>query len=112
MNEYLYGSMPGIHDNIRARRPYLVDWEVIKIIVTSMKHIFISIILNQCSGKEWLLSEAILDMVQIYTYFSGDNFNEDVSKHLDAMVEERGNLQAVENLNRNLLRDIAIFGIG
>ena len=23
--DYLYGTMPGIHDNIRARRPTLVD---------------------------------------------------------------------------------------
>ena len=46
-NEYLYGSMPGIHDNIRAMRPSLVNWEVIQIIVTSMKLIVVSIILNQ-----------------------------------------------------------------
>ena len=49
--QYLYGTMPGIHDNIRARRPYLVDWGVIQMIVTSMKRIVVSIILNQCSGK-------------------------------------------------------------
>ena len=24
--EYLYGTMPGIHDNIQERRPSLVDW--------------------------------------------------------------------------------------
>ena len=43
-----------------------------------------------------------MDMVHIYTYFSGDYANEDVSKHLDAIVEERGNLQAVDNLRKNL----------
>ena len=43
--EYLYGTMPGIHDNIQARRPSLVDWEVIHTIVTSMKRIVGSIIL-------------------------------------------------------------------
>ena len=43
--------MPGIHDNIRARRPPLVDWELIHMIVTSIKRIVGSIILNQCSGK-------------------------------------------------------------
>ena len=68
-----------------------------------MKHIVGIIILNQCSGKEFLLSEAIVDLVQIYTYFSGDNCNEHLYKHLDEMVEERGNSQAAENLNRNLL---------
>ena len=78
--------MPGIHDNIRARRPSLVDWEVIHMIVTSMKLIFGSIFLNQCSGKEWLLSEAIVDLVWIYNYCSGDNVD-DVTKHLDTMVE-------------------------
>ena len=66
--EYLYGTMPGVHDNIRARRPYLVDWEVIHMIVTSMKRIIGRIVLNQCSGKEWLLSEAIVDLVWIYNY--------------------------------------------
>ena len=45
--EYLYGNMPGIHDNIRARRPSLVEWEVIQMIVTSMKRIVGSIVLNK-----------------------------------------------------------------
>ena len=62
--------MPGIHDNIRVSRPSLVDWEVIHIIVTIMKRIVVSIVLNQCSGKEWLLSETIVDLVRIYIYCS------------------------------------------
>ena len=49
--EYLYGTIPGIRGNIRARRPSLVDWDVIQIIVTSMNHIVGSIVLNQCVGK-------------------------------------------------------------
>ena len=53
--EYLYGTMPGIYDNIRSRRPSLVDWEVIHIIVTSIYCIVGSIVLNQFYGKEWLL---------------------------------------------------------
>ena len=56
-------------------------------IVTSMKRI----ILNQCSGKEWILSEAFVDLVWIYTYCSGDDAADDVSKHLDKILEERGN---------------------
>ena len=71
-------------------------------IVTSMERIVGSIVLNQCSGKEWFLSEAIVDLVQIYTYCSGGDADDDVSKHLDTMVEERGNLPDAENL-RNLL---------
>ena len=45
--EYLYVTMPGIHDNIREMRPSLVDWEVIHMIVTSMKRIVGIIVLNQ-----------------------------------------------------------------
>ena len=71
-------------------------------IVTSMKCIVGSTVLNQCSGKEWLLSEAILDLVQIYHYCSGDNAV-DVTKHLDTMVEERGNSPYAEDLCSNLL---------
>ena len=85
--EYLYGSVPGIHENIQARRPSLVGWEVIQMILSSMKRIIDRIILNQWSGKEWLLSEAIVDLVQTYTYCSDDDVNEYVSKHLDTMVE-------------------------
>ena len=66
--EYLYGTMPGIHDNIRARRPSLADWDFIHMIVASMKCIVVSIVLNQWSGKEWLLSDAIVDLVRIYNY--------------------------------------------
>ena len=80
--------MPGIHDNIRARRPSLVDWEVIHMIVTSMKRIVGSIVLNHFYGKEWLLSEVIVDLVRIYNYCSGDDVD-DVTKHLDKIVEER-----------------------
>ena len=85
--EYLYGSIPVMHGNICARMPYLVDWEVIQIIATIMKCIFRSIVLNQCYGKKWLLSYDIVDLVQIYTYCSGDDDNEDVSKHPYSMVE-------------------------
>ena len=85
--EYLYGSVPGIHEHIWARRASLVGWEVIQMILTSMKRTIGRIILNQCSGKEWLLSEAIVDLVWTYTYCSDDDVNEDVSKHLDTMVE-------------------------
>ena len=45
--EYLCGTIPGICDNIWARMPSLVDWCAIQIIVTSMKRIFGSIVLNQ-----------------------------------------------------------------
>ena len=78
--------MPGVHDNIRARMPTLVDWEFIQIILTSMKRIIGSIILNQLYGKEWLLSDSIVDLVWVYTYCSGDDADDDVSKHLDTMV--------------------------
>ena len=44
--EYLYGTIPGIHYNIQVRRPSLVDWEFIQIIVTSMNRIIVSIFLN------------------------------------------------------------------
>ena len=72
-------------------------------IVIIMKRIVSSIILNECSGKEWLLPEAIVDLFRIYTYCSGDDADGDVSKHLDTMVEERGNLPDAENLRSNLL---------
>ena len=72
-------------------------------IVTSMKHTIGSIVLNQCSGKEWLLSEAIVDLVRIYTFRSGDDDDDDVSKQLDTTVEERGNYPDAENLHSNLI---------
>ena len=46
-----------------------------------------------------------MDLVWIYTYtyFSGDDADEHVSKQIDAMVEDRGNSQAAEILHMNLL---------
>ena len=70
-------------------------------IVTSMKRTVGSIVLNQCSGKEWLLSEAIVDLVRIYNHCSGDDVD-NLKKHLDTMVE-RGNSPDAENLRSNLL---------
>ena len=55
-------------------------------IVTIMNLIVGSIVFNQCSGKEWILSGSIVDLVQIYTHCSVDDANEDMSKHLDTMV--------------------------
>ena len=72
-------------------------------ILSSMKRIIGRIILNQCSGKEWLLSEAIMDLVRIYNYCSGDDVD-DVTKHLDKIVEERGKLPDADNLRSNLLK--------
>ena len=60
--------MPEINENIQARRPSLVNREVIQMIVTNMKRIVHSIVFNQCSGKERLVSKAIVDLVRIYTY--------------------------------------------
>ena len=56
-----------------------------------MKRIICITVLNQYAGKEWLLTDAIVDLVWIYIYCSGDNADDYVSKHLDTMVEERGN---------------------
>ena len=43
------------------------------------------------------------DLVGIYNYCSGDNVD-DVSKHLDTVVEERGNYPDADNLHSNLLQ--------
>ena len=43
-----------------------------------------------------------MDLVRIYNYCSGDDAC-DVTKHLDTMVEERGNSPDAENLRSNLL---------
>ena len=42
-------------------------------------------------------------LVRIYNYCSGDDADDNVSKHLDTMVEERGNSPDAENLRSNLL---------
>ena len=44
-----------------------------------------------------------MDLVWIYTYCSGDDTDDDVSKHLDTMMEERYNSPDAENLRSNLL---------
>ena len=44
-----------------------------------------------------------MDLVPIYTFFSGDDADDDVSKHLDTMVEDRCNSPDAENLRINLL---------
>ena len=56
-----------------------------------MKRIVGRTVLNQFYGKEYFLIEAIVDLVRLYIYCSGDNADDYVSKHLDTMVEERGN---------------------
>ena len=48
---YLYVRIPRIHEKIWERRNYLINWEAIKMILTSMKCILRSTILNQFYGK-------------------------------------------------------------
>ena len=42
-------------------------------------------------------------LVQIYKYCSSEDAEDDVSKHLDRMVEERGNSPDTKKLHSNLL---------
>ena len=72
-------------------------------IVTTMKRTIGSIFINKCSSMEGLLLEAIVDLVQIYNYWSGEDADDDLSKQFDGMVEERGNSTDSENLRSNLL---------
>ena len=44
-----------------------------------------------------------MDPVRIYKYCSGDDADDDLSEHLDTMVEERGNSPDTENLCSNLI---------
>ena len=84
--------------------PSLFDWEIIQMIATNMNFIIGSIILNQCSGKGWLLSEVIVDLVRIYTYWLVEDADEGVSKNPDTMVEYICNSQSAEKLLRNLIK--------
>ena len=44
-----------------------------------------------------------MDIFWIYTCWSGDDSDDDVSNNLDTVVEERGHLPDAENLRSNLL---------
>ena len=44
-----------------------------------------------------------MDLIRIYTHCSGDDADEDMSKYLDAIVEERGKPQDMDNLRMNLI---------
>ena len=44
-----------------------------------------------------------MDLVRIYTYCSGDDPDDDVSKNLDKMVEKIGNSPDADNLRSNFL---------
>ena len=44
-----------------------------------------------------------MDLIRIYNYFSGDEADDDVTKHHDTMVEERRNFPDTDNLRSNLL---------
>ena len=65
--------MDNISDRIRELKPSLMYWAVTITAVITMCQSVGSIVKNQASGGKWLISDAIVDTVRVYIYFSGDD---------------------------------------
>ena len=59
-----------------------------KHVVTTMRQIAGSIINNQASGGNWLISEAIVDNMRVYVYCYGYEVDDILNMELEHMVEE------------------------
>ena len=58
--------------HISNRRPPEKDWKVKYVTVVTMEKIVGNVLKNQSSGKKWLISEAIIDLVKIYVDCAGE----------------------------------------
>ena len=70
--------------------------------VMTMRKIVGSIVQNQASSGKWLISEAIVDTMKVYIYFSGDDMDEVLKVELYQMVEEKDGLSEARQTRRNL----------
>ena len=89
---YLSGSMENIPDIIKQQKPSLIDWSVTRTVVMTMRYIVGIIVKNQASGSKWIISEAIVETLRVYIYFSGDEVDEVLKVGLDQRVEEQDGL--------------------
>ena len=55
--EYMYGPMPGVGNEIKTRKPSDEDWEVVHMVVHTMKEVVVMVHKNELVGRQWLLSD-------------------------------------------------------
>ena len=64
--DYLYGEKPEMSHALRERKPSWQDWEVAKMIVTTLRSVAGSVVLTQARTDKCLLSDAIDNLITVY----------------------------------------------
>ena len=67
---------------------FLMDWSFTSTVVMTMWRIVGSIVKEKASGGKWLIYEAVVDIVRIYIYCSGDDVDDFLKLEFYQMVEE------------------------
>ena len=58
--------MSGFGNDIKTHKPSNEDWEVVHVVVHTMKEVVASFHKNELVGRRWLLSDAVMEIVGIY----------------------------------------------
>lgn len=104
--EYLYGEKPGMTTALRSRRPSSDDWLVAEVLVETMKDVLNSIKFNQMSGGQWLLADAVDDLIRLYCKFFVDEPLDNIKVIMDrlhANGEDDILVRNVHELSKNIL---------
>ena len=83
--DYMYGPMAGVGGNIKRQIPKWMDWEVSITVVHTMKNIVECIKLNQTKVEEWMLSQAVKELLELYISISKATVPKIVQKQIEAI---------------------------
>ncbi len=100
--DYLYGEKPGMSRQLRQRKPSPDDWAVAETLVITMDTIVTSISVNQASSEKWILSDALRDVIYVYTQGMGDKCNPKIDDLCTRIMKEEQNSDESLDLCKNI----------
>ena len=76
----MYGPIPGVGNAIKTHKTSDEDWEVVHMVVHTMKEVVASVHKNELVGRQWLLSDTVMDIVGLYLFCCDQSAMTEVDK--------------------------------
>ena len=99
----MYGPMPGVENEIKTCKPSNEDWELVHVVVHTMKVVVASAHKNELVGRQWLLSDAVMDIVGIYLFCCDQSAVPEADQRCGEIKEKNENSASSVRLANNLL---------
>ena len=90
--EYMYGLMSGVLNDIKTCKPSNEYWEVVHVVVHTMKEVVASVNKNELMGRRWLLLYAVMDIVGLYLFYCDQSEVPEAYQRCEDIREKNKNL--------------------